>query len=244
MLCVRSLMSTDSSHDKLRLTKDYFGWRNTNEGIMMSFFILDKTGIRVATKHPTIIMPQDEPFTSTTSTTTTTRSQAGSFTMATRPTRALVLSAESSSCAAAHQAVLQCGGNVQLLEARICELTQSIRALQRSNDILQQALTTAAEGDDDDDPDFVQALHENRHAIVRQGSTAQALVREMQARVGGGGARRGVVVDLEPDIGLIVAAVQLELTTAAKAAPAAAADATNQTTAKDQETNVSEGLYL
>ena len=111
----------------------------------------------------------------------TPREQAGSLTML-RPESA-VASVEKN----AENEVRQCGGNVVLLEARLCEMTSSIRALARSNVDLEAALKDSPE-----DPDFLQALSENRLAIRRQGLVAQALVREMNAM--------GTKVDLEEDI--------------------------------------------
>lgn len=156
-------------------------------------------------------MPQEqEPLT----TAPTPRHQAGSLTMARRT-------------ASAQAVVTECAGNLQLLEARVCELTQSIRALHRSNTTLQQALQTT----DPEDVDFLQALTENREAIVRQGAAVGACVKAMQAA----GAPS---VDLEPDIYQIISTAKLEQEVAAADAAAVANNSSSN------EPDVSQGLYL
>lgn len=85
--------------------------------------------------------------------------------------------------------IVNCGGNTLLMEARLCEITSSIRGLVRSNHELRDALLR---GESPDDPDFLQAMEENKIAIRRQGYVAAALVQEMQAH--------GCNVNLEDDI--------------------------------------------
>lgn len=89
--------------------------------------------------------------------------------------------------------VLKCGGNTQLMEARLCQITSSVRALIRSNKDLEEALLTAP-----GDPDFLQAIGENQLIIRRHGQTARALVEEMQSQ--------GCNVELEEDIRLVAEA--------------------------------------
>ena len=152
--------------------------------------------------------------------TTTPRHQAGSLT-------------RHPAAATSPQAVVaECGGNLQLLEARVCELTLSIRALHRSNLALQQALLD----DDPKDPDFVQAIEENRAAMLRQGQMAAACVRAMQD----GGAAR---VDLDADIRDILAKVKLEQEVAAADATVVAKANANDNT-NDPSATVDEGLHL
>ena len=129
------------------------------------------------------------------------------------------------------QAVAACAGNVQLMEARVCELTTSVRALHRSNIELSQALQQ--EGvDDSNDPDFVQAIRENRGGVIRrQGLVCAALVKAMQAH----GAKSAT---LDEDVRTAVRTVELE-----EAAEATAtAEAATQTQSTD--TNAEGGLHL
>lgn len=86
------------------------------------------------------------------------------------------------------QEVAACGGNTQLMEARLCELTSSIRALLRSNTDLEDALA----GGNEDDPDFLQALEENNMVVRRQGRVAVALVQELK--------NHGCNISLEADV--------------------------------------------
>jgi hypothetical protein len=111
----------------------------------------------------------------------TRREEAGSLTLPHPNT------ARSTAAANAMHEVSDCAGNVLLMEARLCEMTSAIRALIRSNEDLEEALKDAP-----DDPDFNQAVEENRIAIRRKGRVAVALVKEMQAQ--------GANVDLEEDI--------------------------------------------
>lgn len=111
------------------------------------------------------------------------RDQAGSLTMPPPATGAAATSAEKN----AENEVRRCGGNAVLMEARLCEMISSIRALVRSNVDLEEALRESPE-----DPDFLQAVSENKLAIRRQGLVAQALVQEMRAL--------GAKVDLEGDV--------------------------------------------
>ena len=87
------------------------------------------------------------------------------------------------------QEVAACGGNTQLMEARLCELTSSIRALLRSNTDLEGALSA---GGNEDDPDFLQALEENKIVVRRQGRVAAALVQELK--------NHGCNISLEADL--------------------------------------------
>ena len=130
------------------------------------------------------------------------------------------------------QAVAACAGNVQLMEARVCELTTSVRALHRSNIELSQALQQ--EGvDDSNDPDFVQAIRENRGVIRRQGLVCAALVKAMQAH----GAKSAT---LDEDVRTAVRTVELE-----EAAEATATtEAATQTQPQSTDTNAEEGLHL
>jgi hypothetical protein len=75
------------------------------------------------------------------------------------------------------EAVTACGGNPQLLSARLSELTASIRALDRSNTLLQEALKETP-----DDGDFMEALQENRGALRRQAPHCAALVHALQSQ--------------------------------------------------------------
>eukprot|EP00977_Amphora_coffeiformis_P003744 scaffold742_cov165-Amphora_coffeaeformis.AAC.20 len=125
----------------------------------------------------------------------TPREQAGSLTMPQPPptTTTAPVSADKN----AENEVRQCGGNVVLMEARLCEIASSLRALARSNVDLEAAL------DDDapDDPDFLQAVSENKLAIKRQGQVTKALVREMKFL--------GTTnVDLEEDVRDVIDSVQ------------------------------------
>ncbi|CAB9527974.1 expressed unknown protein [Seminavis robusta] len=134
----------------------------------------------------------------------------------------------------ARKEVLECGGNAQLLEARLCQVTSSMRALLRSNSELEEALQT-----DPNDPDFLEAVAENRLTLRRQGHLAASLVRELQAR--------GSNVDLEDDIEKIIIELNEE-------ALASAAAPSSQTTTEEGnshsvgngqgETADSGGLYL
>ena len=77
------------------------------------------------------------------------------------------------------------------MEARLCQITSSMRALVRSNKDLEEALETSP-----GDADFLQAIAENQLTIRRQGLVAVALVREMKAR--------GCNAELEADIERVV----------------------------------------
>ena len=110
------------------------------------------------------------------------RDQAGSLVMPRPPSKTATTAASN-----AKNEVAECGGNVLLLEARLCEITSSIRALLRSNEDLDEALRDAP-----NDPDFLQAVEENKIAIRRQGRVAESLVNEMKTK--------GAKVDLEEDI--------------------------------------------
>jgi len=118
----------------------------------------------------------------------TPRNEAGSMTLpgptSTSPSSFV---AQLSSQADARAEVAVCGGNPQLLEARLLQMTCSIRALVKSNAALEEALK-----EDPDDPDFQLAVEENKLTIRRQGLTAKALVAEMQAN--------GCNIDLEADV--------------------------------------------
>ena len=116
------------------------------------------------------------------------REEAGSLTLR-RPVSqpSSLLSAETN----ATQEVVACGGNTLLLEARLCEMTSSIRALSRSNAALEDALAAAAS---QEDPDFWQALEENKLAMRRQLCVAVALVEALQ--------RNGSHIELEDDLQL------------------------------------------
>mmetsp|Transcript_25648 Transcript_25648/g.42672 ORF Transcript_25648/g.42672 Transcript_25648/m.42672 type:complete len:191 (-) Transcript_25648:675-1247(-) len=115
------------------------------------------------------------------------RDEAGSLTLSAPPsskaTTTLSLSLEANN---AMQEVNACGGNTQLMEARLCQMTSSIRALFQSNVALEEAIVF------DKDPDFCQALEENKQTIRRQGQVAVALVRELQAH--------GCSIELESDL--------------------------------------------
>jgi len=122
--------------------------------------------------------------------------------------------------------VTECGGNVLLMEARLCELTSSIRALLRSNTDLVEAL-----GDNQDDPDFLQAIEENKLAIRRQGRVAVSLAQELQTR--------GANIELEEDI---QKAVHFGLTTEIPTAPAVAiVDASASTAAMTSNNEIVSG---
>ena len=110
------------------------------------------------------------------------RDQAGSLTLPAPPRPSRGTAEEN-----AKTEVLECGGNTQLMEARLCQITSSLRALLRSNRELEEALESAP-----GDADFLQAIAENQLVIRRQGQVAVALVQDMQAR--------GCNVELEEDI--------------------------------------------
>eukprot|EP00591_Stephanopyxis_turris_P001336 CAMPEP_0195527768 /NCGR_PEP_ID=MMETSP0794_2-20130614/29684_1 /TAXON_ID=515487 /ORGANISM="Stephanopyxis turris, Strain CCMP 815" /LENGTH=112 /DNA_ID=CAMNT_0040658761 /DNA_START=79 /DNA_END=417 /DNA_ORIENTATION=+ len=82
------------------------------------------------------------------------------------------------------------GGNVMLMEARLCELMSSLRALARSNQDLKNALVESP-----DDTDFLNAIAENVAVINKQRKLAEALVKDMQ--------RQGVSIALPEDIRFI-----------------------------------------
>ena len=144
------------------------------------------------------------------------RHEAGSQTM----------SRTSTPGSAAQQAVADCAGNVQLLEARLCEVTQSMRALSKSNQVLRQALQEDAPGD----ADFQQAVEENYGALSRQGQTAVALVQALQAQ--------GARIDLEPDIQQIILQLPQDY------ARSVNASATSGTSTQTDSGEAGGGLYL
>uniref|UniRef100_A0A7S2UNV0 Uncharacterized protein n=1 Tax=Attheya septentrionalis TaxID=420275 RepID=A0A7S2UNV0_9STRA len=80
------------------------------------------------------------------------------------------------------------GGNVQLMEARLLELYSSLRALERSNQELKEALSTT----NPNDKDFIQAIEENWSTMRKQRELAIDLVTSMK--------RQAVNIDLPKDI--------------------------------------------
>jgi hypothetical protein len=143
------------------------------------------------------------------------RDQAGSATLATR---------RHPSAESPDQAVAACGGNLQLLEARVVALTTSIRALHRSNAALAEVVAESHARGEAPDPDFVEAIQENRGAIRRQALTCAALVQAMQAQ--------GARVDVEADIREAVRTIELEEAAEATVSQAGATETSE------------EGLYL
>jgi hypothetical protein len=119
-------------------------------------------------------------------TTSVPRDQAGSLVLPAPPRKSRATAQDN-----AKTEVLECGGNTQLMEARLCQMTCSMRALIRSNQELEDALKVSP-----GDVDFLQAIAENQLTIRRQGQVAVALVQEMQAR--------GCHVELEEDIRQII----------------------------------------
>jgi hypothetical protein len=104
-----------------------------------------------------------------------------------------------------------------------------MRALLRSNKDLEEALQS-----DPNDPDFLQAVAENKLALRRQGYVAGALVKELKAH--------GTSVELEEDIRQAILALNEELTaTPASEATAQAQRATQQSNHADI---LSQGVYL
>ena len=65
--------------------------------------------------------------------------------------------------------------NAQLMEARICQLISSLRALTRSNKELEAALL-----EDPEDYDFISAVKENRDVIHKQLQLVMALAHKMK----------------------------------------------------------------
>ena len=131
-------------------------------------------------------------MTLTSSTANTRRADAGSLTLPV-PVRTRLSSAEN-----AQKEVLDCAGNTQLMEGRLCQVTSSIRALVRSNRDLEVALQS-----DPDDQDFLQAVAENKLVLQRQCQVAAAFVKELQSH--------GANVELEDDIRQIIIALNEEL---------------------------------
>jgi len=117
------------------------------------------------------------------------------LTMSRPPSTAAATTATSAEKNAENE-VTQCGGDVALMEARLCEIISSIRALGRSNVDLE----TALKDDSPEDPDFLRAVSENKLTIRRQGLVAEALVREMKAF--------GTNVDLDEDVRNVIGSVQ------------------------------------
>jgi hypothetical protein len=66
-------------------------------------------------------------------------------------------------------------GNIQLLEGRFLELASSVRALYKSNEELHDAL-----GDCPNDPDFIQAIHENIGIMKKQQAELVQVVNGMR----------------------------------------------------------------
>jgi hypothetical protein len=151
------------------------------------------------------------------------REEAGSLTLP-APTMPRLSGSEK-----AQKEVLECGGNAQLMEARLCQTTSSIRALIRSNQDLEAALQS-----DPNDPDFLQAVAENRLALRRQYLVAVALVKALQAH--------GASVELEEDIRQAINAFNEEL--AAPSSSEAAAEVQGETQQSNHDDVFSQGVYL
>eukprot|EP00957_Ditylum_brightwellii_P029590 2236150-Ditylum_brightwellii.AAC.1 len=68
-------------------------------------------------------------------------------------------------------------GNAILMEARLCEIISSLRALIKSNTELEEALIECP-----GDKDFIDAISENRIVIIKKQKAATELVRELRIR--------------------------------------------------------------
>lgn len=152
------------------------------------------------------------------------RDQAGSLVLPPKKSRA---TAQEN----ANTEVLECGGNTQLMEARLCQMTCSLRALTRSNQELEDALKESP-----DDVDFLQAIAENKLTIRRQGQVALALVQELQTR--------GCNVELEDDIRSIVAQDVTVVMLGSASTEVGDGNSNNPNSTGNGETGDRGGLYL